>query len=160
MKNNLAYLINPSSSQTWALNSKQKNIIGRGIPKNDENNLILLPHPSVSKIHASLWLDEQSQEWYFENLSRNGSSINGIEITSKKVIHNGDKIAIGPFELLFCDNLLDNEGTVEVKKNDSLSLGDWSNSPTKLEMIAIGVIFACAILLVLVWIWRMFYMLK
>ncbi len=155
MNKDIVYLINPSSSQTWVLNGKQKTIIGRGISQNAENSLILLPHPTVSKLHAHLWLDEQTQQWYFENTSKNGSSIHGKEIQGKQVLHDGDKITIGPFDLLFCENLLNEEGTVEVKKPDIQS-AKWENSPTKLELFTIYIIFGFAVVLFFFWIRKMF----
>ncbi|NUM33121.1 MAG: FHA domain-containing protein [Candidatus Brocadiae bacterium] len=150
----LVYLTNPSSGQTWGLNQTQKNIIGRGISKNKEGNLILLSHPTVSKLHAHLWLDEPTQRWYFENISKNGSAINGKDIFGKKVLYNGDKITIGPFELFFCENLLSNEeGTVEVKKTGNFS--SPVNSISKAEIVTIFLIFGFALALFYVLIKKM-----
>jgi pSer/pThr/pTyr-binding forkhead associated (FHA) protein len=65
----------------------------------DAGNLVQLTHPEVSKRHAVIRLEKNG--WTVEDLnSTNGVIVNGLR-ASRSVLKNGDRIRVGPFELLF-----------------------------------------------------------
>jgi pSer/pThr/pTyr-binding forkhead associated (FHA) protein len=108
------YLIQQASGQSWRLNPQEANLIGRGLEA-EHSNLILLPHSTISKLHARIWLEAKTQQWYLENLSRNGTTLNGHGLVEKTVLRHGDVIAVGPYRLLFYESLAADAGTVEVE---------------------------------------------
>ena len=65
----------------------------------DEDNSIGLDHPKVSRHHAVV--HAQDNMWVIKDLG----STNGIKVNGKKVKHavlrQGDKVEIGPFEMVF-----------------------------------------------------------
>jgi len=69
--------------------NKSKITIGRH-PKND----LQLSSTAVSATHATIY--QQDNQWWLEDLnSKNGTFLNDIQISSRVVITNGDKIRMG-----------------------------------------------------------------
>ncbi len=107
------FIVNQNSNQIWDLSFEQKNIIGRGLSE-EPGTTILIPNPTVSKIHAYIYLDPQEHRWYFENKSKNGSKVNGQRVLEKFPLIHGDQITIGPNILIFYERFRADEGTVEI----------------------------------------------
>ena len=69
-------------------------VIGR-----DANNMVQLPHPRVSKRHALV--HAKGNKWTIEDAeSTNGITVNGARV-KRADLKDGDRINIGPFELVF-----------------------------------------------------------
>jgi pSer/pThr/pTyr-binding forkhead associated (FHA) protein len=65
----------------------------------DSDNLIQLPDPKVSKRHAVV--HAHGGVWSIEDMhSTNGVTVNGVRV-QKADLKDGDRIHIGPFELVF-----------------------------------------------------------
>lgn len=65
----------------------------------DDGNPIQLPDPQVSKRHAVI--RAKDDVWMIEDLdSTNGIAVNGVKVKHAE-LKNGDKIRIGPFDLVF-----------------------------------------------------------
>lgn len=65
----------------------------------DAGNLVQLPHVEVSKRHAIIHAKDGG--WAIEDLkSTNGVQVNGAPVT-RTALKNGDRIRIGPFEIVF-----------------------------------------------------------
>ena len=65
----------------------------------DDGNSLQLPDPQVSKRHAVI--RAKGDVWMIEDLnSTNGIKVNG-ESVKRAELNNGDRIRIGPFELVF-----------------------------------------------------------
>ena len=65
----------------------------------DAGNMVQLAVPEVSKRHAVL--ESKAGEWTIRDLnSRNGVTVNGARVASA-TLNNGDRIGIGPCELVF-----------------------------------------------------------
>jgi pSer/pThr/pTyr-binding forkhead associated (FHA) protein len=65
----------------------------------DDGNPIQLPDPQVSKRHAVIRVN--GTVWTIEDLdSTNGTTVNGAGV-KRTVLKNGDRIRIGPFEMVF-----------------------------------------------------------
>lgn len=108
------YLVNQSSGSTVPLHQDQENIIGRGIPSpQGEKGRVLLPHPSISKIHAQIVLRPETHEWMILDKSRHGIYINSKKITKEARLFHGDKIKVGPFELMFYEKFKADDETSE-----------------------------------------------
>lgn len=86
-----------ASQERWSLTSKE-NFIGR-----TEDCEISLPVREVSRVHAVVWMERGS--WMIEDKgSRNGTFINGQQITGKHAVEDGDEIRIAEqFTFLFVD---------------------------------------------------------
>lgn len=141
------YLLNQNSGETFPLKTESENIIGRKI--GDEKNTqatIFLPHPAVSEKHTRIYINTKSL-WELENLSRNGTQVNGQETQEPVPLQHGDQIDIGPYQLVFYEKFHGN-GTVEYKKPDSSSLAtQWEDEEATplgslLETIAIVFLLA------------------
>ena len=71
---------------------------GTGIGR-EADNFIQLTDPKVSKHHAEI--RPEGEEWVIRDTgSRNGITVNGLQVHSTQ-LHNGDRIVIGPFLLVF-----------------------------------------------------------
>ena len=106
------FLVNQNSGEKLPLRSDAVNIIGRGLDAGENPEAtILLPHPAVSKCHASIFLDQDSQQWRLHNFSRYGTSVNNSYVNEVRVRH-GDSIGIGPYQLVFYEKFFE-DGTVE-----------------------------------------------
>jgi ABC-type multidrug transport system ATPase subunit len=66
---------------------------------------ILLPHPQVSRIHASVTLQGTSALLADLN-SANGTFVNGRRIRALTTLHAGDQLDVGPFALQFTGSAL------------------------------------------------------
>ena len=65
----------------------------------DADNMIQLPDPKVSKRHAVV--HAHGHAWSIEDMnSTNGVTVNGVRV-QKADLKDGDRIHIGPFELVF-----------------------------------------------------------
>jgi pSer/pThr/pTyr-binding forkhead associated (FHA) protein len=113
------YLIHQNTGQIFYLDTQKENIIGRTL--SEKVHPVLLHHPSISKIHAVIKLESATQRWIFQNLSRNGSMLNGRLVTVTKPIQHGDEITVGPYKLTFYENMAADEGTMEVPLIDDIS---------------------------------------
>ncbi len=108
------YLVNQSSGSTVPLHQDQENIIGRGIPSpQGEKGRVLLPHPSISKVHAQIMLKPETHEWIIYDKSRHGIYINNKKINKEARLMHGDKIKVGPFELMFYEKFKADDETSE-----------------------------------------------
>ncbi len=59
------------------------------------DNQIVLPDPRVSARHAIIRLE--GGRWWIEDLgSRNGTRLNGVQISGRAPLRNGDIVAFGP----------------------------------------------------------------
>nr|MBA3827046.1 FHA domain-containing protein [Ktedonobacterales bacterium] len=89
----LTVLTGPEAGRSWPVTGGVVNI-GRG-----QNNLVSLPHPSVSRAHAQLVV--QATGIYIQDIgSANGASVNGEALTSPHLLHDGDHIQIGDILLI------------------------------------------------------------
>ncbi|MCR5789341.1 MAG: ATP-binding cassette domain-containing protein [Lachnospiraceae bacterium] len=85
---------------TIPLSAKPEITIGR-----DRGCDIVLPHISVSKLHAKIVRD-QSHFYIVDNGSTNGVVVNNRRITGKQVLHEKDVIAITNSKLIFTSRML------------------------------------------------------
>ncbi len=77
----------------------------------DAGNLLQLSNPEVSKRHAAV--HAKGGGWTITDLnSRNGVTVNGARV-STSALNNGDRIGIGPCELVF-ETVADNAEWVPV----------------------------------------------
>jgi pSer/pThr/pTyr-binding forkhead associated (FHA) protein len=93
----------------------------------DSSNHIRIDNPSVSRFHAVIY--RQGHPFFIEDKnSTNGVQVNGITITWKSGLQDGDVITIGKHTLLFKTDpgdyddgkkisISDIEGTVKIGKN-------------------------------------------
>jgi pSer/pThr/pTyr-binding forkhead associated (FHA) protein len=140
------YLVQQASGQSWRLNPQEANLIGRGLEA-ENGNLILLPHPTISKLHVRIWLEAGTQQWYVENLSRNGTNLNGHILVAKTVLKHGDVIVVGPYALVFYESLVADAGTVEVDPWQSFpNERNTATSGSFGDMLAMILILAAAAL--------------
>lgn len=108
------YLVNQSSGVTIPLFQDKENIIGRGIPSpQGEQGKVLLPHPSISKIHATISLKPETYEWIIYDKSRHGILVNGNKVNKQMTLHHGDCIEVGPFNLMFYEKFNSDDETAE-----------------------------------------------
>ena len=123
------YLVNQSSGITTSLYQDKVNTLGRGIPgPQGEKGKVLLPHPSISKIHAEIVLKPETHEWFLKDKSRHGIFVNNKKIKKEIRLMHGDKIKIGPFSLMFYEKFKADDETseqplpvhFETKKSNSL----------------------------------------
>jgi hypothetical protein len=79
------------------------------------NNDIVLRHPSVSKFHAWLEVDDENTFYIAAGDSTNPTTLNGRRLTSTEVppLHSGDVLMFGDLEALFCDAKVLWEGLVD-----------------------------------------------
>ena len=110
------YLIEQSTGQVFTLDPHQDNVIGRFLGQGVHT--ILLHHPAISKTHAVVRI-EPTQQWSLQNLSRNGSMLNGKAVTTKKILTHGDEITVGFCKLIFYENLVSNDETMEMPVTDT-----------------------------------------
>ncbi len=91
------------SANKWEalrLNGQREITIGR-----DPQCNIVLPHISVSKIHARIVL-EQGRYYIFDNDSTNGVMVNSRRIFGKVLLNEKDVIALGNSKLIFTPTLI------------------------------------------------------
>jgi pSer/pThr/pTyr-binding forkhead associated (FHA) protein len=153
------YLMDKNSENAWALDSQKDNMIGRSISKERAAAPIILRHKTVSKAHARIWLNPQSQRWYLENMSRNGSFVNGKQISGKAILKHGDQIQIGPYQLLFYENFQGDDGTVEIAPlgNSFPKDGEDASAPISIrEAVVMLIILAMVVLFFFMWFRRLF----
>ena len=95
----------------------------------DAGNLVQLPHPEVSKRHAAVQMKDGG--WTIEDLkSTNGVIVNGARVTAAALSH-GDRIRIGPFELVF-ETVADNAEWVPthvIDLSSKVNLNTMSGEP-------------------------------
>ncbi|WP_372364754.1 FHA domain-containing protein [Candidatus Uabimicrobium sp. HlEnr_7] len=137
------YLIDQNTGEVFTLDPHQDNIIGRS--QGQGVHTILLHHPAISKAHAVIKI-ESTQQWSLQNLSRNGSMLNGKAITTKKILTHSDEVTIGFCKLIFYENMVSDDETMEmpitnatIPNNDPYSKNYWESDDTdsRIENIAI-----------------------
>ena len=82
---------------------------------------IVLRFPNVSAHHCELSLEQGY--WYVADLnSRNGTKVNGLRVTAKKLVQPGDRLAIAQrnYEFQYSPTMLGAEGP----PSDEAALGD------------------------------------
>lgn len=125
------YLIFHNTGQEYLLETITANIIGRGIDGKSDVATIVLPHPSISRKHASVTFNKKMHRWVFENISSNPSNVNGVPIKSEKDLKHGDEINIGPFSFSFFEKSCSLEDTMElpmIKGNQKASFAsEWQD---------------------------------
>lgn len=86
----------------------KENIIERGAGNLEKPGWICLPDPTVSRLHAKIYIKEN--QLFLENLStRNGTFWNDKKIDSPVPLTHGDKITIGKSDLFFYENFIAGE---------------------------------------------------
>ena len=89
----LTVLTGPEAGRSWPVTSGVVTI-GRG-----QNNLVSLPHASVSRNHAQIVV--QVSGIYIQDVgSANGASVNGEALTAPRLLYDGDHIQIGDILLI------------------------------------------------------------
>ncbi len=89
----LMVLTGPEAGRSWPVTGGIITI-GRG-----QNNLVSLPHPSVSRVHAQLVV--QPTGIYMQDVgSSNGASVNGETLVAPRLLYDGDHIQIGDILLI------------------------------------------------------------
>ncbi len=69
----------------------------------DDDNMIQLPNPKISKHHAIL--QRTAAGWVIEDLgSKNGISVNG-KATERVLLNNMDRVDLGPYQFHFETNV-------------------------------------------------------
>lgn len=91
------YLIEAGSDQRIWLKKNSTLLIGKLQGTAD----VILPSPAISRLHARIRTDEM-QVYITDLNSRNGTSVNGIEITSEQEIFQGDEICFADVKYLLC----------------------------------------------------------
>ena len=108
------FLVNQSSGITTPLYHDKDNIIGRGIPQPEgEEGQVLLPHPSISKLHAKIRLSPETHQWILYDTSRHGILVNDNRVEKQAILGHGDKIKVGPFVLMFYEKFKADDQTSE-----------------------------------------------
>ena len=72
-------------------------VVGRPNAKSDIG-IDLSPDTTVSRVHAKIWLENESS-WIEDLGSRYGTTVNGIRITARQPLQEGDLIGIGETNL-------------------------------------------------------------
>jgi adenylate cyclase len=91
-----AYLEGDWDGRTQRVALAQVCRIGR-----NESNEIVLINDSVSRTHAMLHCAEPGVYYVHDMGSSNGTFVNGACVATPVLLHHGDSITIGPFELRF-----------------------------------------------------------
>lgn len=113
------YLVNQGSGETVPLYMDKSNIIGRGVPNpQGDKGKVLLPHPSISKIHAKIELAAETHKWILYDMSRHGVKVNGKKVVKEQQILHGDQLQIGPFTLMFYEKFKADDETAEAPLPD------------------------------------------
>lgn len=112
----------------------------------DSSSEICLPHPLVSRHHATVQVDTENRLRLFDNRSTNGTFVNGISIVDRK-LENGDVVQIGPYRLFVdglkllrteeCNQLQLDAHNVSVRSNENLILDTISVSIMPGEFVTI-----------------------
>lgn len=69
-------------------------ILGRSVPNEGGKACILLPFPSVSRVHCRIFAD--GKQMYVEDLNSSfGTYINGVQVTQASAIKSGDVLELG-----------------------------------------------------------------
>lgn len=117
-------LINQNSGKSHPLDPSKDNVIGR-----DPEAEIPLSDAFISKKHAVVKLDSNSNHWVFTNLSRNGSLLNDRIVSKQMEIKHGDRISVGCFDLSFYDKFCAKGETMELPiiKRRATVAEDWED---------------------------------
>ena len=100
------------------------------------DNAVVLPCPRVSRHHCEISCSAKG--WLLKDLqSTNGTYVNGRKIGSTTILHSGQRIGLGDFELLF---ETPSAGAVEAARLDeqleALQCGDSQSSQKAVEFLA------------------------
>ncbi len=109
------FLVNQNSGETFSLQHGKENWIGRGIhdPLSEAEGRLMLAHPSISKMHAKIFLKPETNEWMLVDTSRHGVIVNDKKVIKELRLRHGDKIKIGPFTLMFYEKFKADDETSE-----------------------------------------------
>jgi ABC-type multidrug transport system ATPase subunit/pSer/pThr/pTyr-binding forkhead associated (FHA) protein len=112
----------------------------------DSSSEICLPHPLVSRHHATVQVDNDNHLRLSDNRSTNGTFVNGVSIVDKR-LENGDVVQIGPYRLFVdglkllreeeCNQLQLDAHDVSVRSNGNLILDSISVSIIPGEFVTI-----------------------
>ncbi len=94
-------VMNDDRFSEWHILKQRATSMGR-----DPGAALQLRDDTVSRIHAVIeygnhQLDETPECWLADNESRNGTFLNGIKITNRERLHNGDRIFVGNTSLTY-----------------------------------------------------------
>src|SRR5207245_1589080 len=96
---------------------------------------IPIPSPSISRQHARIM--RQGDQWHIEDmLSRNGTAVNGQQITTRVPLKKGDRVRICDFEVIFYDAAMPSARTVEMAPAVIEVEGEEHESSSTLTAIA------------------------
>ena len=129
-----------------SLNVKETSIDRNEKIGRDSSSEICLPHPLVSRHHATVHVDNNNSLRLFDNRSTNGTFVNGVSIVDKR-LKNGDVVQIGPYRLFVdglkllreeeCNQLQLDAHDVSVRLNGNLILDTISVSIIPGEFVTI-----------------------
>jgi hypothetical protein len=60
---------------------------------------VLLPSAKVSRVHATVWVDEQGQAWVRDLNSANGTAVDGRRVSEHALLRGGAVLKLGDLEL-------------------------------------------------------------
>ncbi|WP_372365444.1 FHA domain-containing protein [Candidatus Uabimicrobium sp. HlEnr_7] len=135
---NNVYLVYHNAGKEYPLKETEANIIGRGIEGESALASIVLPHPSISREHASITFYKDVKRWIFKNLSRYPSTVSGTSVTDQKELKHGDEIRIGPFSFSFFEKSLALEDTMELPMMKPPEQGSFVNGWEDEEKTPLG----------------------
>ncbi|MGF1568412.1 MAG: ATP-binding cassette domain-containing protein [Nodosilinea sp.] len=92
--------------------------IGRSLSQ-DRYATLQLDAPTVSRRHALIDRDAKGGGYLIQDCSANGTFVNGIRIERRTKLNGGDTIRIGPFTLIYQQDLLTLEDTGSLIRLDA-----------------------------------------
>ncbi len=141
------FLVHQTSGKIYPLSLEKENIIERGGGDKETPGWIMLPDPTVSRLHAKIYLKDN--QIFLENLStRNGTLCNGKKIDSPVLLKHGDKITVGKSDLVFYENFIAGE-TQEIRLEPEIQEEKASRFPgIYIHAMYAGVVLVLALVLV------------
>lgn len=132
MESSKTYLIYDQTGKNIPL--YQQMVVGRGIAEEGDENHILFPEPTISRIH--IVLEQQGiGKWQLYNKSKNGTLVNSKIVYENIRLMHGDKIHIGKHTLTFCDSISD---TMEIRMD---RLEEANSSKRSMEAVIFFIYF-------------------
>ncbi len=110
----LTYFINQKSAEVTTPTVRRKDLkglknwpfeLGRS-PNSAHSAFMQLDAPTVSRLHATINLDEKGSH-ILQDRSSNGTFVNGNRLEKQYLLNHGDTIQIGPFVLLYTGDALE-----------------------------------------------------
>ncbi len=100
---------------------------------------IVLPYPTVSRLHAVI-ARQESEEWTIFDLdSKHGILVNGQEIDEQAPLHYGDTISLGAVELQFLPISENERKLTDTKRRQLRPIPPWS----LLSLLTLMQVFLC-----------------